>query len=128
MVEKIVVKMLDDYLLLMNEYIKETHELTNAELLAMIVNINIRVSASIFLSIKDYLPVKDMDLNKLIDEMLKALKDSYLDILFKKHLSKEEKLKLITSSNIKEVMAKGYSIIKLPDGTPYKITKQDLIT
>jgi hypothetical protein len=110
----------------MHDYLtnKPDGSITDADVVLMVMNLTINVSANIYRSIKEYLPTTTVDFDFMRAKMINAMADEFEKV---KVYKPEQGLMPLTTDQIKEIMDKGHAVITMPDGTEKKVHKDDLL-
>jgi hypothetical protein len=109
-----------------HDYLEENSgkNLTDSDVIILIMNLTINISTNIYYSLKSFLPKSSIDFDFLRAKMINELSDSFEKI---KSYQPEDQLMQLDTNDIKEIMEKGFTTITLEDGSKRKIYKEDLL-
>lgn len=110
----------------LHDYLSDSEEkkITQADVIVMIMNLTISISTSLYYSLKEYLPNVPMDFDFMKAKIINSLVKNFDDI---KNYTPKNKMLALTPEQIKEIMDKGFFILKLEDGLEFKVTEKDLL-
>ena len=103
---------------------KPAGSLTDADVILMIMNLTISVSTNIYYSLKQILPTTTMDFDYMRAKITNSLVDSFEKI--KEFIPKENVMPL-SVEQLEDIKTNGFTIIKMPDGSERKVSKEDLL-
>lgn len=103
---------------------KGAGELTDADVIVMIMNLTIGVATSIYYSLKQILPTTPMDYDFMRASICNSLKDSLGKI---KDYSPKETMLPLTQEQVGEIKDNGFTVLKLADGHERKVTADEVM-
>ncbi len=124
--KKITTDVMDTYHEKMHDYLANTADgnLTDADIIVMVMNITMSISTNIYFSLKQILPMTKLDFDYMKVTIINHLKDSFEEI---KKFSPKEGVMPLTTDQIKEIQKNGFTIITMPDGQERKVSEKDLL-
>jgi hypothetical protein len=116
---------MDSYHSDLREYFKENQgKLLVPNVSLLILNCVTNVTTNLYYSLKDYLPDEKLDYDFIRVKMINELSTEFEGI--KTHQSNRE-INELTEDQIREVLTKGFTIIKLKNGKERRITQQNIV-
>lgn len=109
---------IDDYL-----QSKKQGSLTDADVTMMVMNALITISTNIYYSLKQILPTSPLDFDFLRAKAINELVSSFMNI---KDFKPESNRLPLTPEQCREILDKGFCMVKLADGVIKRVEKKDL--
>lgn len=99
-------------------------EITDADVIVMIMNVVISTATNVYYSFKQYLPTTVIDYEFTRVTIINALVRQLDEI---KQYNPKETTMALTAEQVTEIVEKGFAMIKMPDGSERKIMKEELL-
>lgn len=109
----------------MDNFIRTNSEgnLTDADVIIMNMNLIIGITTSMYYTIKEILSTTKIDYDYMRATIINHLKDNFDKI---KEYKPKERFIPLTAKQVKEILDKGFVIVKMQDGTERKFTEKDI--
>jgi hypothetical protein len=123
MISKAIMKTYQDQ---MHEYLnsKKDGELTDADVIVMIMNLSVGISTSIYYTLKQILPSTNLDFDYMKAKMCNTLVDDFEKI---KQYNPKDTMVSLTVEQVNEIKEKGFAMIPLHDGSVIKVSMDEIM-
>lgn len=110
----------------MHEYLnsKPDGELTEADVIVMIMNLSVAISTNIYYTMKQILPTVKLDFDYMKAKMCNSIVDSFEKI---KDFNPKDTMMSLTVEQVNEIKEKGFAMIPLADGSFRKVSIDEIL-
>lgn len=110
----------------MHEYLnsKPDGELTDADVIVMIMNLSVGISTNIYYTLKQILPNTKLDFDYMKAKMCNSIVDGFEKI---KEYNPKDTMLPLTTEQVKEITEKGFAMIPLADGSFRKVSIDEIM-
>lgn len=109
-----------------HEYLnsKPDGELTDADVIVMIMNLSVGISTNIYYTVKQILPHTKIDFDYMKAKMCNSIVDGFEKI---KDFNPKDTMMSLTVEQVNEIKEKGFAMIPFADGTVRKVGIDDIM-